>query len=161
MTKYHLGLDPGLSGAIALLDAKAMAVVTIFDMPTFEITVSKKKRRQLDFYALARWLDLHAGSIVKATLEDPGPMPNDGPIQAFSFGTSCGAAKMAVAAHMIPMQLLKPADWKAAFRLTKDKDASRKLATLRFPQAGALFARKSDDGRAEAALLALYGAMTK
>lgn len=160
MTRLFMGIDPGLDGAIATLDPVTQAV-TVFDMPTFEITVSKKKRRELDLFALARWFDMHADSIVKATIEDPGPMPTDGAIQAFKFGTNCGVAKMAVAAHLIPMQLVRPADWKRAMRLTADKDASRRAATLRFPQAGDLFALKKFDGRAEAALLAFYGANTK
>ena len=43
------------------------------------------------------------------------------------------------------------------FNLNADKELSRRLAILTWPEAGK-FNRKKDDGRAEAALLALYGA---
>jgi crossover junction endodeoxyribonuclease RuvC len=41
--------------------------------------------------------------------------------------------------------------------LTSDKDAARGVAIQRFPAMAGAFARKKDDGRAEAALIALYG----
>ncbi len=43
-------------------------------------------------------------------------------------------------------------------KLSADKDASRAMACRLFPRHSALFARKKDDGRSEAALLAMYGA---
>jgi crossover junction endodeoxyribonuclease RuvC len=54
--------------------------------------------------------------------------------------------------------LVKPQKWKKHFSLDKDKDKSRALANRRFPDNHQDFARKKDDGRAEAALIALYGA---
>jgi crossover junction endodeoxyribonuclease RuvC len=42
--------------------------------------------------------------------------------------------------------------------LSSDKDTSRQLAMQRFPDYAEKFVRKKDDGRAEAALIALYGA---
>lgn len=159
MTRYHAGIDPGLDGAIALFDHTSNTIVTVFDMPTFTVTVNKKQKKRLDLYGIARFFDLHAGDIVKATIEDPNSMPEQGIASAFNFGHNCGVAQMAVAAHLIPMQLVKPAQWKSVFKLSKDKDASRRAVTLLFPQDSAMFARKGDDGRAEAVLLAMYGAM--
>jgi crossover junction endodeoxyribonuclease RuvC len=149
-----IGIDPGLSGAIAVWPENGEPVVN--DMPTFEITVNGKKKTQIDLAQLARttpqsWQSWHA------FIENPGAMPGNGAVSMFNFGFACGVAQMAVAAAGIPYTLVKPAIWKRALGLTADKDASRQLASRLFPQSAHLWARKKDDGRAEAVLLAYYG----
>jgi crossover junction endodeoxyribonuclease RuvC len=64
---------------------------------------------------------------------------------------------MALAAHQVPVQYVTPAKWKKYFGLSKNKGSSRGLAIQRFPQVSDKFSRVKDDGRAEAALIALYG----
>jgi hypothetical protein len=55
--------------------------------------------------------------------------------------------------------IVEPSAWKKFHKLHgKDKEGSRQRALQLFPEADALLARKLDHGRAEAALLALYGA---
>lgn len=157
---YIAGVDPGLTGAIALYDP-ATSDVQIFDMPTHRITVNGSKKNLLDLYALARWIDLHGHSIKAAWIEEPHAMPGQGVSSSFSFGKSCGIAEMTIASALIPMRLVRPAAWKKAMGLTSDKDASRRRATMLFPQHGALFARAKDDGRAEALLIAVYGSGIK
>jgi crossover junction endodeoxyribonuclease RuvC len=155
---YIAGIDPGLSGAVALYQPGANTAPTILDMPTYEITTNGKKRRQLNIYELARWLDLNAPTIKEAVIEDPRSMPTDGGVQAFKFGFNCGAVQGVVAANFIPTKLVAPNAWKRAMGLTSDKDASRRLASQMLPQHAGLWARVKDDGRAEALLLAIWGA---
>jgi hypothetical protein len=38
------GIDPGLSGAVALLDAATGAVVDLFDMPTLALSPRRARR---------------------------------------------------------------------------------------------------------------------
>jgi crossover junction endodeoxyribonuclease RuvC len=76
----------------------------------------------------------------------------------FRFGQQLGALEMAVAAKGHELRWVTPAKWKAHFGLVADKGVARGLAIQRFPQHAKLFARAKDDGRAEAALIALYGA---
>lgn len=152
--KYILGIDPGLGGALALLCGDS---IEVFDMPTHKITVNGKEKRLIDLYTLARFFDLHANHIKYAVVEDPNALPGQGVTSSFNFGTSCGIAQMAVASAFIPMHLVKPAKWKREMGLTNDKDASRRRASLLFPQHSAIWARSKDDGRAEAVLLAHYG----
>lgn len=158
--KFIAGIDPGLGGAIALLDGNN-AVAQVYDMPTLEISVKvlgkPRKRRRLDMYALARWFDLHGKDIAQAVIENPQSRPNDGAIAAFKFGFGCGAIQAMVASQFIPVRLVPPASWKKAMGLTSDKDAARLIASQRFPAASHWWTRVMDDGRAEAALLALYG----
>lgn len=155
--KYTLGIDPGTHGALALYDGEATVSTT--DMPTFAITVGRKKIKRLiiDLYELGRFFDLYAGSIEKAIVEDVNSQPNDGAIQAFKFGFNCGTVQAMVAAHFIPMTLVRPNVWKRAMGLTSDKDASRRKASMLLPKCAGQWSRVKDDGRAEAALLAVYG----
>jgi len=92
-----------------------------------------------------------------AFIEQVAAMRGQGVSSMFRFGETYGATQMAVAAHKIPIQYVTPAKWKSHFRLNRDKGVSRGLATQRFPDCADLFKRVKDDGRAEAALIALYG----
>lgn len=152
MTTYFLGIDPGLSGAMALYDPKAVQVV-IGDVPTLEIN----GKRVVDLATLAQYFDMNSGHVKHATIEAVGAMPGQGVSSMFKFGFVAGALQAMVAAHFIPVHLVQPAKWKKALGLTGDKDASRRLASQHFPQFAHLWARVKDDGRAESVLLALYG----
>ncbi len=167
MTKYLLGIDPGLSGAITLYRKQPKLEVATIDMPTHEITTNGKKRSQLDLYQLAGFFDMWADQIDKAVIEQPNAMPSVpdktgkrrsmGAQSAFNFGHACGTVQAMAAAHFIPMRLVRPNRWKAAMGLSSDKDASRLLASQLLPGFAHLWPLKKHDGRAESALLALYG----
>ena len=51
------------------------------------------------------------------------------------------------------VETVSPSTWKAAMGLTSDKDKARERASFLIPTHKHLFARKKDDGMAEAALL--------
>lgn len=156
--RYILGIDPGLKGACALLDWNTNALVAVFDLPVRKRMVAGKQRAFLDLPALATWFDGCACEVREAIIEAPGAMPGQGVTSMFNFGFACGGVQAMAAAHLISSTLVRPADWKRALFLTgKDKNASRALAAKMFPAQASWFARVKDDGRAEAALLALYG----
>jgi crossover junction endodeoxyribonuclease RuvC len=58
---------------------------------------------------------------------------------------------------MVPQVYVTPGKWKRFYGLSAEKEKSRELAIQTWPASDA-FRRKKDHGRAEAALLALYGA---
>lgn len=149
-----LGVDPGLSGAFALYDPVLDNIATVIDIPTFKI----KGKSKIDLYVLAAWVKEWAPKVKLTMIEQPGAMPGQGVASMFNFGKACGICEMAIAANFIRMQPVDPRTWKAAMKLTKDKDRSRQLASQMFPRQADLFARVKDDGRAEAILLAVYGA---
>jgi len=151
-----IGIDPGLSGAIAVIDMRA-SHINVVDMPLHTITRNGKAKRQLDLYQLGNWFDLHRNTIKLATIEAVHSMPAQGITSAFTFGFAAGALQGLVAGNAIPMHLVAPLTWKRAFKLTSDKDASRRAASQLFPAFSHLWARAKDDGRAEAVLLAYYG----
>jgi len=158
----YMGIDPGLSGAIAVYRPED-GHVTCYDMPTFEV----KGKRQIDFYGLARIVDTFHLQIKKAVIEEVGAKPryvkgkpvSMGAASSFKFGKAAGAVEGVVAANFIPVRLVGPGVWKRKVGLPagSDKGASRQLACRLFPQFSHYWARVKDDGRAEAALLAIFG----
>lgn len=153
--RITIGIDPGLSGAIAVLADGEPA--EIFDMPVMTIGDWK----EVDGHRLAAELRgiraKYVGAYVSACVEKVGARPQDGGTSAFRFGESSGKVKAVLEALNIPYHRAVPAVWKRHFGLIKaEKDQSRLLAISRFPAARDRLARKKDDGRAEALLLALY-----
>lgn len=155
MNNWILGVDPGLSGAMAMLNAGA---VNVFDIPTTTRTVNKKEKRQIDPYQLSAWLEIQRPLIKFAVVERVGTMPGQGVTSAFNFGFTTGCIHGIIAACGIEIRTVPPQVWKRKYGLLgQNKDASRGEASRRFPQFTHLWQLKKHDGRAEAALLALYG----
>jgi crossover junction endodeoxyribonuclease RuvC len=158
--KHYLGIDPGASGAIALYRPHGRVLVR--DMPTHTVTIANRKARRIDAHALADiiagWNDAFA--IAGAVIEQVTASPQMGVTSAFAFGEAFGMAKQAVAGCRIPVQMVRPQEWKAHFKLIgKDKDESRLRASQLLPADAQMWERKMDDGRAEAALLAIFASM--
>ena len=148
------GIDVGLNGAIAFVGKDQ---VQVFDMPTYQITVGKSKKMQIDLSEFARIIDEKAGSIKHCYIEAVTATPQMGVTSAFSFGKSAGIAEAIIAANFIPFTMVRPQVWKKHFGLTADKDASRQKASRLYPNYAHFWNRKKDDGRAEAVLIAAYG----
>jgi crossover junction endodeoxyribonuclease RuvC len=150
-----LGVDPGLSGALAFLNGKALI---IHDMPTLKAGTGSK--RIVDEDELARIIDdmNGPGMVSHAYIEKVGAMPGQGVTSMFSFGTSYGLVRMAVAANFIPRTYPTPKEWKKALGVPASKDGARLRASQLMPQHAHMWQRAKDDGRAEAALIAYYGA---
>lgn len=159
-TLAYLGADPGLSGAIALYVLDVQHRVIARDMPTLNAGVGGK--RIIDMWALSdqlhQWADDYA--IKQAIVERVHSMPAQGVASSFSFGFAAGSLQQAIASAKIPMTLISPATWKISYGLRggrENKDMSRAKASQLFPAFADQWARKKDDGRAEAVLLAHYG----
>lgn len=152
----YLGIDPGLSGAIAVFDAEA-GHLSILDMPVVEIVRNGKKKRELSPAMLANLLKTVARP-ASAIVERVGAMPGQGVSSVFSFGRSLGTIEGALSALEIQMTLVPPVAWQKAVNVRGGKDGSRQRAAELFPNYAGLFARKKDDGRADAACMAWYAA---
>ena len=150
-----LGLDPGATGALAMIDTELAALV-VCDMPSTLIKVGKQHRRQISEFWLADILRVYEPDA--AWIERVHALPKQGVTSSFSFGLSYGLARGVLAALGVPVQLVTPQEWKREFRLGADKNEARIIAARLFPANATCFARAKDDGRAEAALLALFGA---
>jgi crossover junction endodeoxyribonuclease RuvC len=86
-------------------------------------------------------------------------MSQQGVSSVFAFGKAYGVVLGVVGANYLKLVSPPPALWKRVLGLSgKGKDASRMAASNFWPHHAGQFARVKDDGRAESALLALYGA---
>ena len=149
------GIDPGLSGAGAFLDAASGAVLDIVDMPTLALSRGGKNKRELDAHTLAR---LIAAQVVShAFVEAVGAMPGQGVSSVFAFGKSFGVLIGILAALEVPMTFVAPATWKRALGVPAAKDGARARASQLLPVAAQFWPLVKHDGRAEAALIAYYG----
>ena len=147
---YILGIDPGLSGAMAFLACADYGMVTAEDAPVAGDAINAALMAD-------RIMQLRPTVCV---IELVGAMPGQGVSSMFKFGRAFGTAIGIVAALDIPIHYVTPAKWKAHFRLPKDKDAARQRAINFWPASADRFTRKKDAGRAEAALIARYGLET-
>jgi crossover junction endodeoxyribonuclease RuvC len=148
-----LGIDIGVQGAIALLTEEG-ELVEVFDMPV--LADGPKGRRSVNAPLLASIVfKSHA---THAFVEYVGARPGEGAVGAFAFGRSRGVIEGVLAACGVPCRFLTPASWKRDVGLSlASKDAARAEAIRRWPGQANLFARVRDDGRAEAALIAVAG----
>lgn len=150
----RIGIDPGISGAIAVLDDNPR----VYDMP-----VSAKlsgKGNQVDPYGLAHIIANAAqgASTLTCYVEQVGPMPKQGVTSVFSFGRSAGVLEGVLAAFGLKTVMVRPQAWKKRAGLLKaDKDAARTLAMQTWPSLSSELSRKKDVGRADALLIALHG----
>jgi crossover junction endodeoxyribonuclease RuvC len=148
--RYILGVDPGLTGAIAFLTPSHLDLVTVDDMPVAGDAVNAA-------YLADRIMQMRPDC---AMVELVGAMPGNGVSSMFKFGRAFGTVLGVLAALDVPTHFVTPAKWKKHFRLSADKDAARGLANRLWPAKAKDMARKMDAGRAEAALIARYAAET-
>lgn len=88
MTSAVLGIDIGVSGAIALLDARG-ELREVFDMPV--LADGPAGRRNVNAPLLAEIVA--ASHATLAFVEYVGARPGEGAVGAFSFGRSRGSSK--------------------------------------------------------------------
>ena len=149
-----IGIDPGKKGAIALFDPDKHSLHVV-DMPL--ITRPNGKGEDTNYDLLGDLLRPPPGMLLQAWVEEVWSMPKEGVSSAHAFGRNNGAIRQALACHQIPRHFVTAGKWKRFFGLSSDKGVSRSKATEFFPANAQQFARIKDDGRAEAALIALYG----
>lgn len=145
-----VGLDPGLTGALALLDAEGVPEL-VADLAV----IRDRKLAWIDGAALQALLrNALRGRPCRAIVERVSAMPRQGVASSFAFGVGFGSILNVLQTLQLPLELVTPATWKRALGLTSDKRASLDKARLLFPAAELHLAKH--DGRAEALLLAWY-----
>lgn len=169
------GIDTGIRGGIAFYDVaegeffgsslpRTERVVDIVDIPTIDddgpfrfvnvrrLSVLLKKYRPDHVFMEA----VHA---MPAIGHKGGKRRTMGASGAMNFGDARGSIRSTVLLHGCDPVLVQAQAWKKAFRLVgPDKEQSRLRALQRMPSAAPYLKRKMDHGRAEALLIAIYGA---
>jgi crossover junction endodeoxyribonuclease RuvC len=149
-----VGIDPGLSGACALLEItnNDTALVDVIDVP---ITGTGAKQ-SIDVILLQEWLQRHGPR--HAFLERAQAMPRQGASSGFKYGRVVGAIEATLMLCAVPLVIVEPSKWKRHFHLQgADKEGARQLAIRMFPREHRFFVRRKDHNRAEAVLIGVYG----
>ena len=140
----YIGIDPGKSGAMALMGDDGNITVIPFD-----------ERRYLGHLKILA----HPPCDVKACVEHVGAMPGQGVTSMFNFGKGFGWLLGVLEACNIPYELVRPQKWKKEFSITGGKNSSIEVCRRLFPEVSLLpttRCRKDSDGMAEALLMAEY-----
>jgi hypothetical protein len=151
------GIDPGTSGAVAFIDLPR-SLLTVIDMPLEAGTKGRNLTSATGLHAIfATVVPTHVWC------EHVGTLPSDGVVGAFSFGRAFGRIEGAASAFC-KTDLVRPIVWKNRLSVPADKTKAVARAAHFFPaaqSAGAFHGPRGGlkDGRAEAALIALYGCM--
>ena len=149
------GIDPGLSGALAFLNVDD-GILDVVDMPTVSITRNNKTKNEVSAQMLASVI--RARQVDSAIIEKVGAMRGQGTSSMFSFGRSVGMVEGVLAGLMIPVDYVTPQRWQKSIGVRDGKDGSREIAARLFPAYAAMFMRKKDNGRSDAALIAYLAA---
>ncbi len=146
-----IGIDPGCSGALVLLDDDGTYVDHLL-MPV----VKKGKSSRVNGAAVAGWLD---GKVVThAFLESVQSMPKQGVASVFTFGHAAGLVEGVVTGLGVPLTLVSPQAWKkSAGLIGSDKDAARSRAVQLYPGLRILDTKAKGQAVADAILIARHG----
>lgn len=141
--KTYVGIDPGKSGALALIHEDGAIETYAFDPAVYVVVLGR----------VAEYCH------VTCCVEKVSAMPGQGVVSMFNFGHNLGFIEGLLRAYGIPYQLVPPQTWKKEFSLSSDKARSIEVCQKLFPKANLLAtsrSRKPSDGIAEALLMAEY-----
>jgi crossover junction endodeoxyribonuclease RuvC len=150
-----LGVDPGLSGAYAILHGPS--IVALDHLPVFKTQhgASAKVRAELDLHRLKATIASFA--VTHAFIERVAARPGQGVTSMFRFGEACGAIAGLLVGLGVPITYVRPQQWQKHHGIGPSPDAARQRAVQLYPEAATLLARAKDGHRADALLLAAYG----
>ena len=150
-----IGIDPGINGAISVVENKK--ILEVYDTPT--MIDGKKNKRQINSAQVTNIIKERQknNNEVIVVVEQVNAMPGQGVTSMFNFGQSFGVIKGICAALNLPIYFVRPSKWKKHFNLIKtNKDASRTKVIEVYPEISSKLHRKKDSNRADAILIALY-----
>lgn len=147
-----IGIDPGATGALASYNGEELL---IYDMPVHGIKKGKSVRKRIDIIKLLEILANEKPDHIY--IEQVSAQPGNGAASAFSFGWACAVVEACAVALKLPFTYVTSQRWKKEMSCPAEKDAARMRASQLFPKFAHNWDRKKDHGRAEAALISLYG----
>jgi crossover junction endodeoxyribonuclease RuvC len=144
-----LGVDPGKSGGLAVINSKTLNIVRGIRMPTYQL----RGKAVVSPHGVLAWAD--SVDIEVAVIEQAHAMPLQGVSSAFSYGRVTGGIEAVVAIMVERMEWVTPSVWKKHFGLGSSKQESIDLAKLKFGSSYG-WDKLADEGIAEAALIARW-----
>ena len=148
MSQLFIGIDPGQSGALAMID-EINDVIVLSDWPGDEIGAAAIVRE------IKMKADHHKSTLLGA-IEYVHSMPGQGHVGPFTFGANYGIWRGILAMAQIPFFLVRPQQWqKGIIKKAQDKKPALAAASRLFPNAELYGPRGGGkDGRADALLIA-------
>jgi len=151
-----IGIDPGLSGAVAFIDSRSCVIE---DLPTMSLPGNGLVKRKLDAKALADLVRRHVppGEVATVFCEQVRAMggKNNSLQTQGSLMRTLGAIEGVFEMLRMPPRMVEPQTWKRFYGLGKEKGESLELARSFYPDAPVKLAKHHN--RAEAILIARYG----
>ena len=145
-----MGVDPGASGAIAVIRD---GVPEVIDMPVGQITIGKSTRNRISPELLAYHLR-ELLPVDVAYVEEVAAMPKQGVSSVFTFGQAHGMILGALPMMRVRVVRVRPQLWQNTIKARGDP---RPRALELFPSMADQLKRKKDEGRADALLIAAAG----
>jgi len=155
-----LGIDPGISGAVALLGSDGS--VRFWNTPSIK-TGGKRDYDGMHMQEILleaiSYVEEPLGLHLHAYIERAQAMPKQGTTSMFNYGKGYGLWLGLLIGIGIPHTLVSPRRWKMAMMadMAKDKGASLLRAKQLFPQCASQLQLVKDHDKAEALLIAAYG----
>ena len=150
-----IGIDPGISGAISILENKK--ILEVYDTPT--MIDGKKNKKQINSAQVTNIIKekLDDEKEIAVVVEHVNAMPGQGVTSMFNFGQSFGVIKGICSALSLPIYFVRPTKWKKHFNLIRtNKEASRTKVIQVYPEISSKLSRKKDSNKADAILIARY-----
>ena len=156
--RIFIGIDPGLSGGIAVID-EHLSVLGLEDTPIIKAG-GKSLYSVADMAAILRRFALMGAALV--ILEQAQSMPGQGVTSTFQTGYGFGLWNGIIGALEIPCRTVKPSVWtREVLKGCTGEGKARSIGfiTRMFPSAELTppGCRKPRDGRADALCLAYWG----
>ena len=140
-----IGIDPGKSGAIAVVDSNLGTLLDVFSFT------------DQDEMEIVHWLATEELRYVEVFIEDVHSSPQQGVASAFTFGRGYGLLLGALYAGGATVRKVRPAEWQSALGCLSggDKKIPFERAKKLYPTN---YARKEfNKSSADAVLIAHYG----
>jgi len=145
----YIGVDPGFSGGLAVLNAEG--IIEVIDMP-----IIKTQKIEIDGSGIVSFLEKHSPCLVG--IEKCQSMPGQGISSTGRYMAGYGRLRGICEGMRIPYTLIHPRTWKRVMMpdMTKDKGQSIIRVKQLFPGIADRFTRKKDHGICDSILIAEY-----
>lgn len=160
----YIGIDPGKSGGVAIIQADKLPIIVK------AVTPMMIAGKDIDLTSMANWIDSNTVPDIElwerpkhaiCFIEKVSAMPKQGVTSMFNFGFSTGALHGIIATLGIPRYLVTPQRWKniVLAGTKKDKDAAIDFCRMSYPNINLLAterSKKPHSGMADALCIASY-----
>ena len=125
--KYVIGIDPGFSGGICILDTKGN-IVEVFLMPTLKLKSKTGTKLEYDLRKIAGLFELYPPKMVG--LEIQQAFPGQGSVSMFKIGRGFGLLEGMLVGLKAPYTLIKPRSWQSKMFEGQPPDDSKSLSKM-------------------------------